>query len=820
MTNAMSENNYDENSIGVLEGMDRIRKKPGMYIGNVSDGSALHHLIWEVVDNSVDEHLAGYCKNITVKIHPDGSCSCEDDGRGIPVGIKAEKGISAATLVLTELHAGGKFNNNSYATSAGTHGVGVTAVNAVSEYLELDIWREGGHFHQDFKRGEWDVPLKRVGDSDKLGTRVRFKPDMEIFSGVTEFSKDIVEKRLRQMAFLNSGLRIVFHDERSGDEPQEFYFEDGALAYVRYLNEGKTTLHAPFFFKGESEITIDDKPAKILVECAMQWTDSYHEVYAAHTNNTHQTNGGTHVTGLRAALTRTINKYAQAHTLLKETKNQPLSGEDVREGLTVVISLRHPKPSYKDQPKTELVVQDAKTAVDQVVSEKLAQFFEENPKVAKIIVERGVLAAQARAAAARARELVTRKGVLDISSLPGKLADCQERDPTKCELFIVEGDSAGGSAKQGRDRKTQAILPLRGKILNVERVRREKVLQNQEVGTLITALGAGIADTFDSEKCRYHKIVVMTDADVDGSHIRTLLLTFFARQMPELLEKGYLYIAQPPLFGVKRGKKIAYVKDEQGLAQHLIDAGTEGVTLVTASGPVESSKLRALAMDLHRSQALLGHHSSRADVRVLGAMLRAGVRLEREDFAYETAEAKLRAAAEIAEKQVGIETPDLLPLKVIIDEDPGVGRKRLILRARNGSGSRTVIDADLFSSTEVRELEAIYARGRELGELPWKLVDDKTTKELPIAQVDALYRAIDERGRKGADIQRYKGLGEMSAEQLWETTMSPENRVLLKVRVQDVGDMDKALTLLMGDEVEPRRQFIEKNALNVRNLDI
>ncbi|MBL8679284.1 MAG: DNA gyrase subunit B [Myxococcales bacterium] len=815
----MSENNYDASSIGVLEGMDRIRKKPGMYIGNVSDGSALHHLIWEVVDNSVDEHLAGYCKTIQVKIHADGSCSVEDDGRGIPVGNHPDKGISAATLVLTELHAGGKFNNNSYATSAGTHGVGVTAVNAVSEYLELDIWREGGHFHQDFKRGEWDVPLAKVSDSDKRGTKVRFKPDLEIFSSVTEFSRDIVEKRLRQMAFLNSGLRIVFHDERTTSEPQEFFYEDGALAYVRYLNEGKNTLHTPFFFKGEYETTIDERPAKIQVECAMQWTDSYHEVCAAHTNNTHQTNGGTHVTGMRAALTRTINKYAQANTLLKETKNQPLSGEDVREGLTVVISLRHPHPSYKDQPKTELVVQDAKTAVDAIVSEKLAQFLEENPKVAKVIVERGVLAAQARAAAARARELVTRKGVLDISSLPGKLADCQERDPTKCELFIVEGDSAGGSAKQGRDRKTQAILPLRGKILNVERVRREKVLQNQEVGTLITALGAGIADTFDSEKCRYHKIVVMTDADVDGSHIRTLLLTFFARQMPLLLEKGYLYIAQPPLFGVKRGKKITYVKDEQGLAQHLIDAGTDGVTLLTASGPVDAAKLRALALDLHRANSLLEHHASRADPRVLGAMLRAGVRLDRDDFVGEAGEAKLRAAAEVAEKQVGAEVPDLLPLKVVVDDEPGVGRKRLILRARNGSGSRTVVDSDLFASSEVRELEAIYARARELGPTPWKLVDDKS-RETPIAQVDALYRAIDERGRKGADIQRYKGLGEMSADQLWETTMNPSNRVLLKVRVDDVVAMDKALTLLMGDEVEPRRDFIEKNALNVRNLDI
>jgi DNA gyrase subunit B len=800
---------YDENSIGVLEGMDRIRKKPGMYIGNVSDGSALHHLIWEVVDNSVDEHLAGHCKHISVTLHTDGSCSVEDDGRGIPVGMKMkdDKPISAATLVMIELHAGGKFNNNSYATSAGTHGVGVTAVNAVSEYLSLDIWREGGHWHQDFIRGEYSKDIERLADSDRRGTKVRFKPDLTIFAQVTEFSREIVEKRLRQMAFLNSGLRVLFVDERTDAGPMEFYYENGALAYLAYLNEGKTALHAPVYFRGEYE--------RIKVECALQWTDSYHEVCAAHTNNTHQTNGGTHVTGMRGALTRTVNKYAQNHNLLKETKGQALTGEDVREGLTVVLSLSHPNPGYKDQPKTELVSQDAKNAVETIVAEKLAQFFEENPKVAKVIVERGVLASQARAAAARARELVTRKGVLDISSLPGKLADCQERDPAKCELFIVEGDSAGGSAKQGRNRKTQAILPLRGKILNVERVRREKVLQNQEVGTLITALGAGIAETFDPEKVRYHKTVIMTDADVDGAHIRTLLLTFFARQMPEVIERGYLYIAQPPLFGVKRGKKITYVKDEPGLAQHLVDAGTDGVTVTNSKAMLDLRQLRALGLDLHRAQGLLAHHASRADPRVLGALLRAQ-RLEPDLF---LDEAKLLAVAAVAEAQLAIESPDLSPLRVTVENDRGTDKKRLELRARNGSGSRTLLDADLASSVEVRELEMIYARARELGPMPWKLVDDKG-RETVLLSLDALYRTIDERGRKGADIQRYKGLGEMSAEQLWETTMDPEKRVLLQVRVQDIVAMDKALTLLMGDEVEPRRDFIEKNALNVRNLDV
>lgn len=799
---------YDATAIQVLEGLEAVRKRPGMYIGDVHDGTGLHHLVWEVVDNAVDEHLAseGTCTHITVKIHVDGSCSVEDNGRGIPVGMH-ESGISAAELVMTKLHAGGKFNNESYSVSAGTHGVGVSAVNAVSEWLKLEIWREGKAWYQEYRRGVPQDPLRAIGESNRTGTRVTFKPDAQIFT-VTEFSFETLERRLRELAFLNPGLTITFIDERKDARPHVFSYKGGIVEYVKYLNAGKVPLHPEvIYLRGEHE--------RIVVEVAMQWTDSLHEAVAAYTNNIHNRDGGTHVTGFRGALTRTLNAYGTANNLLKELKGQPLAGEDVREGLTAVISIKHPSPSYSSQTKDKLVSSEVKGIVESIVGDKLGQFLEENPPVARKVIDRCVLSALARAAAARARELVQRKGVLDVSNLPGKLADCQERDPSKCELFIVEGDSAGGSAKQGRDRRFQAILPLRGKILNVERVRPEKVLQNQEVGTLITALGAGIGDSFDPDKLRYHRIVIMTDADVDGSHIRTLLLTFFGRQMPQIIEKGFLYIAQPPLYGVRRGKKMIYVKDDEALARHIIEAGTEGVTLRTPSGIVQGEPLRKLLLEMHRGRGLLSKAELRGDARVITAIIR-GASLDRDALQDER-----RFSDELnrMEAYLAARWPDLLPLKITIEDDQEHGRKRAIVRTRNGSGSRTVVDFDLLDAPEIRELLEIDRHLRALGELPWTLTEDDA-RETRIDHVDALYEAIDARGRKGAVIQRYKGLGEMSAEQLWETTMDPQRRILLKVRIEDALATDKVLSLLMGDDVEPRREFIEQNALNVRNLDI
>jgi DNA gyrase subunit B len=807
---------YDEKSIKVLEGLEAVRQRPGMYIGDVHDGTGLHHLVWEAVDNAVDEHLAkdGTCTHISVKALVDGSVSVEDNGRGIPVGMH-ELGVSAAEIVMTKLHGGGKFDNDSYSISAGTHGVGVSAVNAVSEWLKLEIWREGKAWYQEYARGVPQGPLKPIGESPRTGTRVTFKPDPTIFSMV-DFSYDILERRLRELAFLNSGLSIAFVDERRDAKEHVFRYDGGIVEYVKYLNQGKTALHPDvIYFRAEQDVELKIGKGRVIVEAAMQWTDSLHEALASYTNNIHNKDGGTHVTGFRGALTKTLNGYGTEHHLLKELKGQPLSGEDVREGLTAVISVKHPNPSYSSQTKDKLVSSEVKGIVEGIVSDKLGQFLEEHPPVAKKVMERCVLSSMARAAAARARELVQRKGVLDITSLPGTLADCQERDAAKCELFIVEGDSAGGSAKQGRDRKHQAILPLRGKILNVERVRFEKVLQNQEVGTLIAALGAGIGDVFDPEKIRYHKIVIMTDADVDGSHIRTLLLTFFCRQMPQLLEKGFLYIAQPPLYGVRRGKKMIYVKDDDALARHLVEAGSEGLTLKTPKGLHAGDELRNVLMELHRGRALLSKAELRGDTKIIGSVVRASG-LDRDAL---TDEAKVREGIARMEADLERFNPDVLPLKVTIDDDVEHHRKRAIVRTRNGSGTRTVVDFNLLDAPEIRELNAIHRRARDLGALPWTLVDEDK-REIEVPNVDALYDAIDSRGRKGATIQRYKGLGEMSAEQLWETTMDPARRVMLKVRIEDAIATDKVLTLLMGDDVEPRREFIEQNALNVRNLDI
>ncbi len=799
---------YDATSIQALEGLEAVRKRPGMYIGDVHDGTGLHHLVWEVIDNAVDEHLAkdGTCKTISVVIHSDNSCTVEDDGRGIPVGMHS-KGVSAAEVVMTVLHAGGKFDNESYSISAGTHGVGVSAVNAVSSSLRLDVWREGQHWTQEYVRGVPRGPLVALGESDRHGTSVTFRPDDEIFTNI-QFSFETLERRLRELSFLNPGLGITLQDHRRDERVHTYLHNGGIVEYVQFLNAGKTVLHPDV-------ITFRAEQDRVIVDCAMQWTDSLHEVIAAYTNNIHNKDGGTHVTGFRGALTKTVNAYGNEKTLLKELKGQPLSGDDVREGLTAVISVRHPNPSYSSQTKDKLVSSEVTGIVAAIVGEKLAQFMEENPPVARRVVDRCLLAAQARQAAARARELVQRKGMLDISSLPGKLADCQERDASKCELYLVEGDSAGGSAKQGRDRRTQAILPLRGKILNVERVRFEKVLQNQEVGTLIAALGAGIGEQMDLEKLRYHRVVIMTDADVDGSHIRTLLLTFFFRQMPQLIERGFLYIAQPPLFAVHRGKRSSYVKDEDALARNIIETGSDGMSLSTPTAPVDGERLRVLLMELHRGRALLAKAGARGEPAVVRGLLRGTA------FSLETLRDEAQIATEVSalERWLARRHPELLPLKTAVTDDPVHGRKRVVIHTRNGSGARTTVDVARLNSPEMRDLLAQQARARELGATPWTLRDEKGN-ETAIDDVDALYEAVDARGRRGADVQRYKGLGEMSAEQLWSTTMDPTKRVLLKVRIEDTIATDKVLTLLMGDEVEPRREFIEQNARNVRNLDI
>ncbi len=839
-TNGASDNaknqsaQYDESAITKLEGLEAVRKLPGMYLGDVHDGTALHHLVWEVVDNSIDEYLAGFCTRIDVAIFADGSIRVDDNGRGIPTGYKPEFGMSAAELALTNLHAGGKFNKRSYGVSAGMHGVGVSAVNAVSEWLYVDIYREGKAWHMEFARGETRKKLEVTGDSERRGTSVHFKPDAEIFT-MLEFSHETLANRLRVLAYLNPSLTLSLVDHRRSEEPEVFAAKAGIVDYVRYLNAAKAALHPePIFFRGEQQIELksDQGPitATIIVEVAMQWTDSLYESPWPYCNNVHQNDGGTHLSAFKSALTKTVNAYAAEKNLLKELRGQPMGGDDIREGLTYVISLRHPAAQYPNQTKSKLTSNDVMPVIGSVVTDKFSAYLDQNPQVSKRIIDKCVLAAQAREAARKARELIQRKGVLDAASLPGKLADCQERNPELCELFIVEGDSAGGSAKQGRNRKHQAILPLRGKILNVERVRFEKMLGNAEIGTLITALGVSIkADTrgdddsstasgprLDLEKLRYHKICIMTDADVDGSHIRTLLLTFFYRQMPELVEKGYLYIAQPPLYGVRRGKKTEYVKDDDALAKYLIRSGTEGLVLRGVTGEVRDEALRELAFELHRGAARLDHMRLRCEPPVVAALVRTNA-ITREALKSDEA---IAAGMKTLSDYVAQYHPEVAPLQYVVEDDHEHQCRRVLVRIRNGTAGRTtVLSYGFLEGPEVHELTRIEETVSKLaGPAPWTLVDGE--KETAIAHGGTLYAFIDARGRKGTAIQRYKGLGEMSAEQLWETTMDPTKRVMLKVKVEDAALTDQVMTLLMGDEVEPRRAFIEKNALNARNLDI
>jgi DNA gyrase subunit B len=825
-----------------------------MYIGDVHDGSGLHHLVWEVVDNSVDEHLAGHCHQVSVTIHFDGSVTVEDDGRGIPVGVMPARGVSAAEVVMTVLHAGGKFDHSSYKVSAGLHGVGVSAVNAVSEWLKMEIKREGHVWYQEYRRGVPQSPIVPIGDTDKTGTRITFKPDSEIFT-TTEFSFDLLASRLRELSFLNAGLVMELADERGEGKKERYEYKGGIREFVELLNKTKEPVHDQVVALTAEAPT--DLGASVVIDLALQWNSTYAEQIFPYTNNVHNKEGGTHLTGLRAALTRTLNQYGTAHNLLKDVK-QGLLGEDVREGLTAVIAVKHPDPSFDSQTKAKLVSSEVKGIVENVVSERLGRFFEENPSTARKIVEKAVLAAKAREAARKAREVV-RKGALDITTLSGKLADCQEKDPAKSEIYVVEGESAGGSAKAGRNRRFQAILPLRGKILNVERVRADRMLSSEQIGTLITALGCEIAEPegeaepkpaiingdskisgeethaidpgsspgvsvpprrksmFDIRKLRYHRIILMTDADVDGSHIRTLLLTFFFRQLPQVIEEGYLYIAQPPLYRVRKGKKDLYLKDDSSLERFLLESAVEGIELSADRHTLAGIPLFNLAKRMKLAREILAKIDRKADARVVAGIVRTSQLGRRELRQPE----KVREAEKLLRQYMEDRYPDLCPINIEISTEAEHGADRIVVSLRPGASGRTsVVDWDLVDSAEYQELLSIEDDIRSVGKPPYT-VNAGNSAPITLPDPEALAAFIDERGRKGITLTRYKGLGEMNAADLWMTTMDPDARTLLQVRDEDTtGRTDELFTVLMGENVELRRTFIEENALNVKNLDI
>ncbi len=798
---------YDASSIKVLRGLDAVRKRPGMYIGDTDDGSGLHHMIYEAVDNAIDEALAGHADKVEVVLNPDGSATVNDNGRGIPTEIHDEEGISAAEVIMTQLHAGGKFDQNSYKVSGGLHGVGISVVNALSSVLHLRIWRGGQEYYMSFQHGDPDGPLTVVGPSDgRTGTEVTFLPSTGTFTK-TEFDYGTLVHRLRELAFLNSGVRVVLRDER-GIDPQEdvFLYNGGVRAYVEYLDRNKAALHDP-------AISIVGERDGIRIDCALQWNDSYHENVLCYTNNIPQRDGGTHLAGFRAALTRTVNGYANSSGIAKKEKVS-LSGDDAREGLTCVLSVQVPDPKFSSQTKDKLVSSEVRPAIENLLGENLSQWFEEHPADARKIVGKAVDAAIAREAARKARDLTRRKGALDISSLPGKLADCQERDPAKSELFLVEGDSAGGSAKQGRIRKNQAVLPLRGKILNVERARFDKMLSSTEIGTLITALGTSIGrDDFDIEKLRYHKIIIMTDADVDGAHIRTLLLTFFYRQMPQLVERGHLYIAQPPLYKVWRGTSGAgrYLKDDRNLQDYLIDEGLRDAVLTLHDGSQRAgADLRAMVEEARRATMLLEAVGRRYNQRIVEQAAILGVL--RPDGIDDAAHAG-EVAKYLAARLDGLEAED---------ERGWVGKAGAnggyaLQRSMRGVVESHVIDGILIRSGEARQLDAMAKELQESYERPATLI--RKDDNIRIAGPLDLLSTVLKLGQKGLSVQRYKGLGEMNPEQLWETTLDPDARTLLQVQVRDLADADEVFSTLMGDEVEPRRDFIQTNALNVVNLD-
>ena len=802
-----AENDYGAESIKVLKGLDAVRKRPGMYIGDTDDGSGLHHMVYEVVDNAIDESLAGHCDEIYISLNPDGSCTVRDNGRGIPVDMHKSEGVSAAEVIMTQLHAGGKFDQNSYKVSGGLHGVGVSVVNALSEYLDLRIWRQGQEWYMRFRNGEAEAPLKPIKDwSGRNGTEVTFLPSPQTFTK-TVFDFDTLEDRFRELAFLNSGVNIRFVDNRTDDKKEtRFHFEGGISAFVDWLDRNKTPLFKP-------SISVKGQDAGITVEAAMEWTDSYHETMLCFTNNIPQRDGGTHLAGFRAALTRCINKYANDSGLLKKEKID-LTGEDMREGLSCVLSVKVPDPKFSSQTKDKLVSSEVRPVVETVIGEALSTWFEENPQDAKKIVVKIVEAATAREAARKARDLTRRKGVLDISSLPGKLADCQERDPAKSEIFIVEGDSAGGSAKQARDRKNQAILPLRGKILNVERARFDRMLNSAEIGTLITALGTGIGrDEFDIEKTRYHKIVIMTDADVDGSHIRTLLLTFFFRQMPQVIERGYLYIAQPPLYKVKRGNASElYLKDDRAMDDYLVRTVLDDATLM-AEGAVRAGKDFESLVDECR--------------KLTGAVQTLTRKTGSQDVIEQAAIAGCFAPDIQNEDKIGEKAAKTLADR--LNKVCSARGKWSVLFTPVGGfvatcTTRGVTHTNRITMDQQRSAEAVrlHAKHQFLTELFAKPVQLKV-KDKDVGSYNgpqALVAGVFEQGRKGLQIQRYKGLGEMNPEQLWETTLDPNVRTLLKVSVKDAEKASEIFSTLMGDIVEPRREFIQDNALKVSNLDV
>jgi len=794
---------YGADSIKVLKGLEAVRKRPGMYIGDTDDGSGLHHMVYEVVDNGIDEALAGHADLVTVTVHADSSVSVSDNGRGIPVDLHAEEGVSAAEVIMTQLHAGGKFDQNSYKVSGGLHGVGVSVVNALSDWLELRIWRDGKEHVARFEGGETSEHLKVVGDAQgRKGTEVRFLASTNTFSNL-EYSFKTLENRLRELAFLNSGVRILLRDERPAEALiSEFCYDGGVREFVRYLDRSKTGLIAePIFVTGERE--------GITVEVAMWWNDSYHETVLPFTNNIPQRDGGTHLAGFRGALTRTINLYAGSSGIAKKEKVN-LSGDDAREGLTCVLSVKVPDPKFSSQTKDKLVSSEVRPAVEGLMNEKLSEWFEENPGDARMIVTKIVEAAQAREAARKAREMTRKKSSLDVASLPGKLADCQEKDPGKRELFLVEGDSAGGSAKQGRSRANQAVLPLRGKILNVERARFDRMLSSQEIGTLITALGTGIGrDEFDITKLRYHKIVIMTDADVDGAHIRTLLLTFFFRQMPEIIEGGYLYIAQPPLYKVARGKSEVYLKDQSALDDHLIQMGVDGAVLRLGSGEeIVGQDLLRVVEEARQVRRVLQAFPTHYPMPILEQAAIAGA------FRDGQVDADLQGTADAVAKRLDVVAKEYeRGWQGRITQDHGI---RLTRSLRGVEEVRT-LDGPVLRSGEARRLGGFTAALQEVYTQPASLV--RRDRESPVHGPLGLLATILEEGEKGLSLQRYKGLGEMNPDQLWETTLDPEARTLLQVKVDDLNEADDLFTKLMGDVVEPRREFIQQNALSVENLD-